>query len=556
MKRIFAYITMLTLAVACESMYGPEETQLAPDTAAGIEIAVSEVKDNGFTVTVTPSGEAAYYSWLVDEAKAPEKLDSTVLYEVGYESVTQGTAKWTAEATSTTFKVEGLKPNTTYQIYAVAGSKMGFAGSVAVKDVKTTDTVAPKYASYDTEGHQVLFTFSENVARDASAGAIKVPYFAYYTADFDADPKPVGEITVPEDSIAVAGDMVLISVPDLPTGALWTISIPEGAFVDAVGQKLPAYSSTFVSEEDEDGEPYASPTGFVGEVDYVELPMLGELEVTAFTEWDGGFVIPLENDYPIAGFSSKNFITVTYEVEVESSVETIVYTLAPEDDYNITSQGLEVNLPAEPMALGADVIISVPAAAFYDIYGNDCEKWEHTMKYSYGYDLDDIVGTYDMLQLSALTEGISATELVIAESDDKKKGNVMITSYLDFDCSIYADFDVDAGTLSISSPQILGSIKDSEGTVYPVVICSSVIKDGYITYNLGEDPIVFSVPEANCIEGPDWYYSIFILDPDGKEAIDYFDVYALAIAELASEEETPAPASLNSKLAPMSLKRF
>ena len=60
MKRIFAYITMLTLAVACETMYGPVETPIAPDSAAGVEITVADVTDDSFTVTITPAGEASY----------------------------------------------------------------------------------------------------------------------------------------------------------------------------------------------------------------------------------------------------------------------------------------------------------------------------------------------------------------------------------------------------------------------------------------------------------------------------------------------------------------
>lgn len=74
---------MLILAVACnDELYGPEETPLTPDTAASVEITVTEVKDSSFTVTVTPAGEAAYYSWLVDEAAVAEELDAEALYAV------------------------------------------------------------------------------------------------------------------------------------------------------------------------------------------------------------------------------------------------------------------------------------------------------------------------------------------------------------------------------------------------------------------------------------------------------------------------------------------
>ena len=42
-----------------------------------------------------------------------------------------------------------LAPNTPYTIYAVAGSPMGIAGSIAVKEVVTTDGITVKLVDYD-----------------------------------------------------------------------------------------------------------------------------------------------------------------------------------------------------------------------------------------------------------------------------------------------------------------------------------------------------------------------------------------------------------------------
>lgn len=545
MKRFFTYIAILALAVACnDELYGPEETPLTPDAAGSVEIAVSDVTDNSFKVTVTPSGNVAYYSYLVDAAATAEELNAETLFQVGYKSVAQGTVKYSAEEPSYTFEVKA-DPNTTYQIYAVAGSEMGFVSAVVNKSVLTTDTVAPGYESFETDANQVVFTFSEAVTRKAENGAIKVPYYAYYSAEFQTTAAAAGEVTVPEDSILVAGNQALISVPDLPTGCYWTISIPEGAFVDAVGQKLPAYASAFVMVEGEKG-PAPSPKGFYGEVDYVELPMLGELELEAFTEWDGGFLIPLENEYALAGFSSKKFITVTYEAVADNSVETIVYTLTPGADYNVTSLGLVVNLPAEPMCLGADVTISVPAGTLYDVFGNDCEAWEHAMKYSYGYTLKDIVGTYAFAETSALYGQVYVTELVIEESDDAKKGNVMFTVYDDFECEIspiYATFDVDAGILSIPSGQVFGVYEAEDGSKSPLVFGSGVVEGGSVKFAVGKDPVEFEVPAAHTIVGPNWYYGVYMLD-EKYEIANIWDLYYAAKGELAPETETPAPAAV------------
>jgi len=543
MKRIFAYITMLTLAVACETMYGPVETPIAPDSAAGVEITVADVTDDSFTVTITPAGEASYYSWLIDEASAAVELDAETLYAVGYESVGQGTAKWTAEKPSVTFTVEGLDPNTDYQIYAVAGSKMGIAGAVVNKSVKTTDTVAPGYESFETDANQVVFTFSEAVTRKAENGAIKVPYYAYYSAEFQTTAAAAGEVTVPEDSILVAGNQALISVPDLPTGCYWTISIPEGAFVDVVGQKLPAYASPFVMVEGEDG-PEPAPKGFYGEIDYVELPMLGELELETFAEWDAGFAVPLVNKYPLANFSTKKFVTVTYEVVKESSVETVVHTLAPSADYNVTSLGFVVNLPEEP-AVGANVTISVPAGALYDIYGNDCEAWEHTMKYSYGYTLEDILGTYVFQEQSLFDGQIYPSELVVAKSDDEEEGNVMFTVYDDIECNIspiYAQFDVDAGTLTVPSLQLFGEYTNSKGTEYLAAFVSAVIDYTAGTVGYSTAPVVFKVESPNVITATA-PYGVLLCDLEGKPA-SWYDAYVASQAKLAPAATASTTASV------------
>ena len=532
MKRIFTYISMLILAVACnDELYGPEETPLTPDTAASVEITVTEVKDSSFTVTVTPAGEAAYYSWLVDEAAVAEELDAEALYAVDYEGVTQGTVKWTAEATSKTFTVKGLSPNTTYQIYAVAGSKMGVVGAVAVKDVKTTDVVAPGYADVDTEANQVLFTFTEAVQKGEKVGGIKVAYYASYSAEFKATAAPAGEVTVPADSVLVADNQALISVPDLPTGCYWTISIPEGAFVDAVGQPLPAYASAFVMTEEG-----PAPKGFYGEVEYVELPMLGELDVETFSDWTAPFVIPVDSEYAYAALSTKKFISVTYE----SPNKVVELTLTPGTHYGVVSSlgALVVYLPEQP-EFGADVTINVPAGALYDVYGNDCEAWEATALHSYGYTLEDIVGSYLYTATSAYTGEDVAGVVVIAESDDAKKGNVMFTTMYSTECTwnIYATFDFDGGVLTVPSQQLY-----YKGSQYNFAFGSSTN-----TGAISTDDVVFTVPESGVLVGPDSLFGDFAVDPATNKVLGFYDLFYNFTAEFG-EPAPAAPAAVASKV--------
>ena len=527
---------MLILAVACnDELYGPEETPLTPDTAASVEITVTEVKDSSFTVTVTPAGEAAYYSWLVDEAAVAEELDAEALYAVDYEGVTQGTVKWTAEATSKTFTVKGLSPNTTYQIYAVAGSKMGVVGAVAVKDVKTTDVVAPGYADVDTEANQVIFTFTENVKEGEKVGEIKVAYYASYSAEFKATAAPAGEVSVPADSVLVADNQALISVPDLPTGCYWTISIPEGAFVDAVGQKLPGYTSSYVMAEDSNGKLVPTPKGFYGEVDYVELPMLGELDVETFSDWTVPFLIPIESKYAYAAMSSKKFITVTYE----STNKVVEHTLTPGTHYGVTANGLVVYLPEQP-DFGADVTISVPAGAIYDVYGNDCEAWEITALHSYGYTIEDAIGTYAFTAPDNVRQSYVSGNFVIEESDNDDNGNIMITSILGIPCmaNIYGTFDVDSGTLTFGGTQKFYQYVDN-GETPDDESDDAVIS--YYFYTYAEDNYVLNMPKSGVLSGPNDYLGIAIAVNGTLSKYEY--LFLDMEAQKVETEESVAPTS-------------
>ena len=133
MKRILSYMTIAAVLTACSEMYGPEQVSTAVVNSEGIEITGIAVTDNSLTFTLTPKGEAAYYSYLVDQADAPQALDSSTIYSLGYDgAVAEGIIKWTSEKTSSTVTIDELEPNTTYQIYAVAGSPTGVPSSVAV----------------------------------------------------------------------------------------------------------------------------------------------------------------------------------------------------------------------------------------------------------------------------------------------------------------------------------------------------------------------------------------------------------------------------------------
>ena len=498
---------MLVLAVACETMYGPVQTSIEGDKAGSITVTVDEVKDNSVTFTVSPASESAYYSYMVQAGDEAVEVDATTLYSNGYKktAVASAAVKWTAEKTSTTVTVSKLASNTTYQIYAVAGSPMGFPGEVYNTSFKTSDTVTPAYKNIESEEDVITVEFSENVTYNEESDPIKITYYAPYSSAFNSAATPAGSVDVPAKAIEVAGTEATITVPEIPTGSVYTIAIPKGAFVDVVGLELPAYSSTFEMVETEEG-PAPSPTGFYGEISYVELPMFGEFGLDSFSDWTNPFVIPVDFKYPVANYSSKKFVTVTYKSVTSTSVKSTVHTLAPGVDYALTSLGFVVVLPEQP-DFGATVTINIPTGCLYDIYGNDCEAWEASLVHSYGYTLEDIVGTYSGEALSYF-KGETVTSMTIAESDDPKKGNVMITMFDGFPCTegVYGNFDFVSGKLSIPDWQLM-FIHASAGHVYFAV-----------NTNDGE-PVVFNVLEPGVLSAPSLWFGIYLADLGGWNSL-------------------------------------
>ncbi len=459
MKRLFTYMTMLAMAVACSELYGPEPTPIAPDTAAGVEITVSEVKDSSFTVTVTPSGEASYYSWLVDESPKAAALDSSALYSVSYESLVQGTAKWTAEATSTTFTVDGLTPNTTYQVYAVVGSPLGIPGSVAVKAVKTSDALNPELEDFKAADGSMTLAFSEPVY--PGEGDVTLRVFARKTKAIFED-KEAFVYTVPADSIACNpdGTVVLSFAGELPGGAYFSACYPEGAFVDSYGNKVEALKSGFYTAED--GKSLAA-YGIQGRNDFVPFELVDTLDVEVFVDPERVFTVSA-TDATLAGYG-KGTSTVSYatpgkEINIDLVADETIWLDVVDDEVVVSMACPEVP------AYGSVITFTIAEDAVQDIWGNSNAEVEYEVLLSFGYTMDDLLGEYTFNAISA-QDGTTVIPgaMTIEESDDEEEGNFMITSIMGLKCQtpIYGEFDVDAGTLDIYGEQpFLTTVNDNK----------------------------------------------------------------------------------------------
>ena len=534
MKKILTYMSVVVLAAGCAEMYGPEQESTPVVKSDGIEIAlVSDDKadtDSTVTFKLTPKGEALYYSYAIEASAQDSKPDSSVVYSGALQTaVADSVIKWTAEKPSATITVKGLMPNTQYQIYAVAGSPTGVPSSVSVQPFKTTDNVAPAIKS-DYDANVLTISFPEAVTRNKDL-PLTVKYYGVNTTNIDTG-IPEGEFQIPEDSIKVSGsgNSWTISIPVaaeeddeeedevtppaegsaaegpvLPEGAIYTVDLPEGAFKDNAGNATEAVTST-VKYVDGQG---IVPSGIFGQNDASTYEFT-EPEAASFSDWEQPVVVAssgkfaLSLDYP---FSNTAAATVVYKTGSKS----ITYTLTKGTDFEVLDdQNIAFYLPEEP-ELGADVTISLAAGSVQDIYGNVNTAWTATMKYSYGYTMKDVYGTYSYSCINGLTGQQNSGQMVITESDDPKYGNVMFTSFMGYDETfLYGTFDPVAGTLSVETLQGFAI----EGDV--MIGFGSLILSGNNVSLDGENPTVFNMPEAGRIVFNNGYFGLFTATLQGQ----------------------------------------
>lgn len=501
MKRIFTYIAIAALAVSCSELYGGPEASKTPDTAGSVEIAFSDVADNSFKVTVAPTGEASYYSYLVDESPVAQTLDAATLYSVKYSSLAQGTAK-AADAPSTILELADLKPNTTYQVYAVAGSPMGIVGEVVVKSVTTSDGVNPSLTASNYEDTVLELTFSEAVS--LAEGTATLRYFARQKAGINENVAE-GTYTVPADSIVCDGKTVTFTFAgEVPAGAYYTLDYPAGMFVDSANNPAAELKSGFSAASGS-----LAPYGVYGRADFANWEF-DAYEETVFTDPSQSFV------FTSSAAQICKLGEAAASVSYTKGAKTTTIALTPGSDYvcGLMSEDPESDiamfaLPEAP-DFGSAVTITVPEDTFWDIYGNSNAAFEVEVLLSFGYTLEDVIGTYSGQGMSYFQGAAVALGFTVAESDNPELGNVMITgSYMGLPCSagnIYADFDGDGGILRVYDWQKF-FVHPSAGDVYFAIN--------------GADYVDIKMPESGVLASPSEWFGAYI---DGAQG-GWFDVY-------------------------------
>lgn len=447
MKKIFAYIGLALAVISCNLYENPGES-IPVKTSDGVYITVDQVKDSSVVFSLTPKGTALFYSYLVDENDVPEELDSMDLYQVKYTSLAQGTVKWSREKNTETITLDGLLPNTTYQIYAVAGSETGIPSKVEALSFTTTDHENPAIDDFLAKEDKVMIQFSEPVVYKSLPMTVR--YFAENTRGYLLN-QEMGSLEIPVDSIAlVEPDVVLIKLPEMPSGAYYAIDFEDHTFEDLTQHPIKGLASGFMINEEQTDIDEIGVTGRISPKTFA----LEKNTISKFKVWNQKFVVVPESshEYPIADMDAKAKLSMTYELGSKLTT----YQLKAKKDFGLTmiaenQIGLQFVLPEEPDN-GSTVKMELPEGLLSDIYGNTSEVWSFEAVYSI---FADILGKYSVTGFKLDGEDVGELPWEIAPSDDPTKGNVMvkmalIATFPNFDLGVvkvYADYNPDTDEL-------------------------------------------------------------------------------------------------------------
>ena len=130
--------------------------------------------------------------------------------------------------------------------------------------------------------------------------------------------------------------------------------------------------------------------------------------------------------------------------------------------------------------------------------------------------IEDLVGEFTFTAASAITGSALKGSLILELSDDPAKGNLMFTTMFDTPCmaNVYADFDTDAGTLTVASPQLYYA---GGNYLYGFAYLSS-------TGGLLTSPVVFNAGFGE-FGGFNGFIGDCAFDPETGAYLGYFDVY-------------------------------
>lgn len=452
-KILYSLLALAATVAACTDFAEDEKIDFAATDAP--VVAATVVDDNTVSVSVTPKEGNVYYSYVLIAGPAKALKAETVL-KGGYESDAVANEKEepvaavlkASETKSVSFQVGGLKSNTAYTLYAVASNSQGVVSKLATSTAVTTDGTAPVLTEYDFQSTATnldyVLVFDDPIAFTGK-GTVTAHYYARNSkAGADGNLVEYKKAVVPADSLVISGKNLYVSLDaaEAIPGAIVAISYTEGLVANLVGDRAEAFTDVTVSSKLESEGLVAS---------YKTQPFaLGlteeEPEVKLFSDWEELDMVTYSyNKYPLAGVLKAAKLSIETE---DANGRVVAYT--GQQLKIAAANKLSVKIDEDP-GFGSYVSYKIAAGSIVDIFGNTNSEFTAEKLYfcSYGYKLADVLGTYTVTGV-AIKYGVPVSyKLVIAETDDAEKGDLLITNFLGFEGKLYVDFDPDNGTVKI-----------------------------------------------------------------------------------------------------------
>lgn len=545
-KILFTILAAAAVSAACTKF--EEDTIPSYDTAAKPEVTATVVSDTEITVTVTAGAGTNFWGYAVMQGAPGASADKLVVngYAKDGAVVVQGEektpqaaqVKYSEETKSVTLELTGLTPFTEYTVYAAAVSPMGVVSEVAEKTVRTTDGTEPVPTAADFAEEEGVLTFAisfNDPVQLTGNGSAKAWFYGENYYDESGMLILYKEVDIPADYIAASGKNLLVAVPasEYIPGAYVAITYSSGIVKNGADAVNAAYESHLIGYG-EDGR--IQKQGIFGYYDYANWDFSAVDPATLPDEEEGGFegeeeeeeeIEPVyfsdwtkllmtsyvDSDYPLAGRTGEGGAVVT---ATEASGKTVSY---PAKTYGVVDDFIAAVMLNEKPAYGASISYTIAEGTFCDIFGNVNNEFtaEDGYFHSYGYTLNDIVGSYTFTAQSAYGSGPQEGTWTIAESNNPEKGNVMFTEMFSTEClvNVYAYFDVDSGTLMIPSLQLY-----AQNDKYLFAFCSSDNSG-----NISDADVYFSVPEPGVIGGQSCLFGDAAFDPATYGGLGFFEIY-------------------------------
>jgi len=448
MKKVLYSLAMVLVGLAsCTSFDDPTTENYGVGPSIDVTITPGAQTDSAFTVTITPQAGALYYAYIIDQNDEAEHLDSATLYKGGYGN----TVVKVADQPTTTITIDNATPNTTYQVYAVAGSDKGIVGNVVVKSITTTDKFqpGPKTIGRDADNAALTLSFSEAIKR--GEGAVTAKYYKEWDITNPVD-VPAEDITV-----EVSGNAATFAAANIPAGAYLCFSYAAGAFTDMTGNPCKPLISELNMNTGKFTNAYVHVTNKPFDIaDAYVAPTSG----TPVGDWEafrGTVTFPYDifrNDETV----EKGDVQVVY---VNDNRE-IAYNLDA-NQWAVEGNKLTFVLPTEP-AIGDMIEFTIVEGAIADVYGNVNNEYssaEIELEYvGFIATKDMVLGSFDYLA-TVKGETYNLGTFSIVENPEAENGLILKDFYLE-GSQVPATMDLATNKIFVEHLAYIGDEDDVE----------------------------------------------------------------------------------------------